>query len=59
MAAAWRAGLPPVAVGLATVLAYGFGYTGHIARGFALAHLLVALAAQFVLDGLREGLLGG
>jgi hypothetical protein len=50
MAAAWRAGLPPVAVGVATALAYGFGYTGHIARGFALAHLLRALLALAALE---------
>ena len=45
MVTAWRAGIPPLAVGLTLTLAYGFGYTGHIARGFALAHLLVAIAA--------------
>jgi hypothetical protein len=55
MAAAWRAGLPPVAVGLATTLAYGFGYTGHIARGFALAHLLLALLALAALEVWRRG----
>jgi hypothetical protein len=58
MAAAWRAALPPLAVGLAVTLAYGFGYTGHIARGFALAHLLVAvtvLAALEIRRGVAEG----
>ena len=55
MAAAWRAGLPPVAVGVATALAYGFGYTGHIARGFALAHLLLALLALAALEVWRRG----
>lgn len=54
MVAAWRAALPPLAVGLATTLAYGFGYTGHIARGFALAHLLVAVAVLAAL-GARRG----
>ena len=55
MAAAGRAGLPPVAVGVATALAYGFGYTGHIARGFALAHLLLALLALAALEVWRRG----
>ena len=55
MAAAWRAGLPPVAVGVATALAYGFGYTGHIARGFALAHLLLALLSLAALEVWRRG----
>jgi hypothetical protein len=59
MAAAWRAGLPPVAVGVATALAYGFGYTGHIARGFALAHLLIALLALAALEVWRRGLPAG
>lgn len=45
MAAAGAAGLPPVATGLVTALAYGFAYTGGVARGFALAHLLLGLAA--------------
>ena len=54
MAAAWRAGLPPVAVGVATALAYGFGYTGHIARGFALAHLLLALLSLAALEVWRR-----
>lgn len=54
MAAAWRAGLPPLAVGLAVTLAYGFGYTGHIARGFALAHLLIAVTVLAALE-IRRG----
>ena len=45
MAAAAAAGIPPVAAGLLTTLAYGFAYTGGVARGFALAHLLLGLAA--------------
>ena len=53
MVAAWRAALPPLAVGLAMTLAYGFGYTGHIARGFALAHLLVAVAVLAALEARR------
>jgi hypothetical protein len=44
MAAAHLAGLPAAAVGLGTALAYGFAYTGGVARGFALAHLLLGLA---------------
>jgi hypothetical protein len=43
MAAAGAAGLPPLATGLGTALAYGFAYTGGVARGFALAHLLLGL----------------
>lgn len=54
MAAAWRAGLPPLAVGVATTLAYGFGYTGHLARGFALAHLLVALTVLAAIEASRR-----
>jgi hypothetical protein len=54
MAAAWRAGLPPLAVGLGTALAYGFAYTGHIARGFALAHLLLALTALAAVEAWRR-----
>ena len=53
MAAAWRAALPPLATGLVLTLAYGFGYSGHIARGFALAHLLVALSALAALQAWR------
>lgn len=53
MVAAWRAALPPLAVGLGITLAYGFGYTGHIARGFALAHLLVAVAALSAVEAYR------
>lgn len=45
MAAAAAAGLPPLATGLSMSLAYGFAYTGGVARGFALAHLLLGLAA--------------
>lgn len=44
MAAAWRLGAPPLLTGAIMLLSYGFAYTGHIARGFALPHLLVALA---------------
>ena len=44
MAAGHLAGLPAAAVGLGTALAYGFAYTGGVARGFALAHLLLGLA---------------
>ncbi len=54
MAAAWRAGLPPLAVGVATTLAYGFSYTGHIARGFALAHLLVAVTVLATVKAWRR-----
>jgi hypothetical protein len=54
MAAAWRAALPPIAMGLATTLAYGFGYTGHIARGFALAHLLLAVTVIAALEVWRR-----
>lgn len=53
MVAAWRAALPPLAVGLATTLAYGFGYTGHVARGFALAHLLIAITVLAALEAQR------
>lgn len=59
MAAAWVAGVPPVATGLATVLAYGFAYTGGVARGFALAHLLLGLAALGVLLAWRRKGPGG
>uniref|UniRef100_UPI0022EA4A4C hypothetical protein n=1 Tax=Falsiroseomonas oryzae TaxID=2766473 RepID=UPI0022EA4A4C len=45
MAAASAAGFPPLAAGLGTALAYGFAYTGGVARGFALAHLLLGLGA--------------
>jgi hypothetical protein len=44
MGAAWRFGLPPVAVGLLTALAYGFVSTGSVARGFALSHMMLALS---------------
>jgi hypothetical protein len=44
MAAAAASGLPPLATGLGTALAYGFAYTGGVARGFALAHLLLGLS---------------
>ncbi|MGG5823995.1 hypothetical protein [Falsiroseomonas sp. HW251] len=53
MAAAAAAGLPPVATGLLTALSYGFAYTGGVARGFALAHLLIGLAALAVLRAWR------
>lgn len=56
MAAAAVAGVPPVAAGLLTTLAYGFAYTGGVARGFALAHLLLGLAAlAAVLAWRRQG----
>jgi hypothetical protein len=68
MAAAHLAGLPAAATGLATALAYGFAYTGGVARGFALAHFLLGLAtfgillawqrrraAEAVLAGLAAG----
>jgi len=54
MAAAGVAGLPPVATGLATALAYGFAYTGGVARGFALAHLLLGLAVLGMLLAWRR-----
>lgn len=54
MAAAAVAGLPPLATGLATALAYGFAYTGGVARGFALAHLLLGLAALLILLAWRR-----
>ncbi len=64
MAAAWVSGLPPAVVGLVTALAYGFAYTGGVARGFALAHLLLGLAALAMALAWRRGrtapaLLGG
>jgi hypothetical protein len=46
-------------VGAAAALAYGFGYTGHIARGFALAHLLVALAVLAALEARRAAAAAG
>jgi len=55
MAAARAAGLPPVVTGLATTLAYGFAYTGGVARGFALAHLLLGLAALFAVLAWKRG----
>ncbi|WP_372624619.1 hypothetical protein [Falsiroseomonas sp.] len=54
MAAAAVAGLPPLATGLATALAFGFAYTGGVARGFALAHLLLGLAALCILLAWRR-----
>jgi hypothetical protein len=54
MAAAWRAGVPPLAAGLVTALAYGFAYTGHVARGFAMAHFWVALAAWAAVEAWRR-----
>ncbi len=54
MGAAHLAGLPPAAVGLATALAYGFAYTGGVARGFALAHLLLGLATLGILLAWRR-----
>jgi 4-amino-4-deoxy-L-arabinose transferase-like glycosyltransferase len=54
MATAWRAGAPPVAAGLFTALSYGFAYTGHVARGFAMAHLWVALAAWAAVEAWRR-----
>lgn len=55
MAAAHVAGLPAVATGLLTALAYGFAYTGGVARGFAPAHLLLGLATLLILLGWRRG----
>lgn len=54
MAAAQLAGLPAAAAGLATALAYGFAYTGGIARGFGLAHLLLGLATLGILLAWRR-----
>lgn len=54
MVATWRAGLPPVLTGLLTTLAYGFAYTGHVARGFAMAHLMIALCALFAVEAWRR-----
>ena len=54
MVVAWRAGVPPLATGTMIALAYGFAYTGHIARGFALAHLFIALASLAALEALRR-----
>lgn len=53
MAAAWRAGIPPLTTGLSTALAFGFAYTGHVARGFALSHLLLALGAWAAVEAWR------
>jgi hypothetical protein len=53
MLTAWRAGLPPLVVGILITFAYGFSYTGHIARGFALAHLLLAVTVFAVLEASR------
>ena len=55
MAAARVAGIPPLAAGLLTALSYGFAYTGGVARGFALAHLLLGLAALAVVVAWRRG----
>lgn len=55
MAAAAASGLPPVATGLIAALSYGFAYTGGVARGFALAHLLVGLAALLLLRACQGG----
>jgi hypothetical protein len=58
MGAAWVAGLPVALVGLITALAYGFGYTGGVARGFALSHLLVGLATLAAVLAWRRGSAG-
>jgi hypothetical protein len=58
MGAAAVAGLPAVLVGLVTTLAYGFAYTGGVARGFAMAHLLMGLATLGVLLAWRRGRAG-
>jgi hypothetical protein len=58
MAAARAAGLPVALVGLMTALAYGFGYTGGVARGFALSHLLVGLATLAAVLAWRRGSAG-
>jgi hypothetical protein len=64
MRVAWLAGLPPLVTGALLTLSYGFGLTGHVVRGYALAHLLVALtvlaavAAWRQLGLLRCGLAG-
>lgn len=55
MAAAHVAGIPAVATALVTTLAYGFAYTGGVARGFALAHLLLGLATLLILLAWRRG----
>ncbi|MBL6081786.1 glycosyltransferase family 39 protein [Belnapia sp. T18] len=49
----WRMGFSPIALGLAVTLAYGFGYSGHIARGFALAHLFVAFTVLAAVEAYR------
>ncbi len=54
MSAAGAAGLPPLATGLATALAYGFAYTGGVARGFALAHLLLGIGVLCVVLAWRR-----
>ncbi len=54
MAAAGLAGIPPLAAGLLTALSYGFAYTGGVARGFALAHLMLGLAALAVVLAWRR-----
>jgi hypothetical protein len=54
MAAAHAAGLPAVAAGLVTALAFGFGYTGGVARGFALAHLLLGLGTLGIIWAWRR-----
>jgi hypothetical protein len=55
MAAARLAGIPPLAAGLLTALSYGFAYTGGVARGFALAHLMLGLAALATVLAWRRG----
>ncbi|MFC7689640.1 hypothetical protein ACFQY5_08420 [Paeniroseomonas aquatica] len=55
MLTAWRVGLSPLMVGLLISFSYGFGYTGHIARGFALAHLLIAVTVFAVVEVVRSG----
>ena len=54
MGAASVAGLPPLATGLGTVLSFGFAYTGGVARGFALGHLLLGLGTLAMLLAWRR-----
>ncbi|MFC7542693.1 hypothetical protein ACFQU2_28935 [Siccirubricoccus deserti] len=54
MRAAWLAGLPPLVTGALLALSYGFGLTGHVVRGYALAHLLVGLTVLAAVAAWRK-----
>ena len=49
------AGVPPLPAALLTLGCYGFSYTAAVARGFALAELLMLLGAALVLTAERRG----